>query len=126
MERKPGGYRSPGDAARLLSIISDDNHKSWFQQIWIGLTGASTRHHPAPYPAGLAERLIRMFSFAGDTVLDPFSGTGTTTIAAITCGRNSVGYEIDAHYVSLARRRISEKTGELLSRAALETFNLCE
>lgn len=125
MERKPGGYRSPSSAARLLSIISDENHKTWFQQIWSGLTGASTRHHPAPYPLGLAERLIRMFSFAGDTVLDPFSGTGTTTVAAIACGRHSVGYEIDDHYVSLARRRISEKVGELLSRAALETFDLC-
>lgn len=125
MERKPGGYRSPSTAARLLSIISDENHKTWFQQIWSGLTGASTRHHPAPYPPALAERLIRMFSFAGDTVLDPFSGTGTTTVAAITCGRNSIGYEIDSHYASLARRRISEKTGDLLSRAKLETFDAC-
>lgn len=125
MERKPGGYRSPSNAARLLSVISDENHKSWFQQIWTGLTGASTRHHPAPYPLALAERLIRMFSFAGDTVLDPFSGTGTTTVAAITCGRNSIGYEIDEHYVSRARARIAEKTGELLSRARLETFDLC-
>jgi len=125
MERKPGGYRSPSIAARLLSIISDNNHKAWFLQIWSGLTGASTRHHPAPYPVALADRLIRMFSFVGDTVLDPFSGTGTTTIAAIGCGRNSVGYEIDAHYVSLARRRISEKTGSLLSRAGMETFDLC-
>lgn len=125
MERKPGGYRSPSHAARLLSIISDENHKSWFQQIWSGLTGASTRQHPAPYPVALAERLIRMFSFAGDTVLDPFCGTGTTTIAALSCGRNSVGYEIDGHYISHARRRISEKTGELLSRAVLEVFDVC-
>lgn len=125
MERKPGGYRSPSNAARLLSIISDENHKTWFQQIWNGLTGASTRNHPAPFPPSLAERLIRMFSFVGDTVLDPFSGTGTTTISAIACGRNSIGYEIDGHYVSIARRRISEKAGELLSNASLETFDLC-
>jgi DNA modification methylase len=125
MERKPGGYRSPSNAARLLSIISDDKHKEWFLQIWSGLTGASTRHHPAPYPEALADRLIRMFSFVGDTVLDPFSGTGTTTIAAIACGRNSIGYEIDDHYVSLARRRISDKTGNLLSHAAMETSDLC-
>jgi DNA modification methylase len=125
MERKPGGYRSPSNAARLLSIISDDKHKDWFLQIWSGLTGASTRNHPAPYPEALADRLIRMFSFVGDTVLDPFSGTGTTTIAAIGCGRNSVGYEIDDHYVSLARHRISDKTSGLLSHAVLETFDLC-
>lgn len=125
MERKPGGYRSPNKAARLLSIISDENHKQWFQQIWSGLTGASTKQHPAPYPIALADRLIRMFSFVGDTVLDPFSGTGTTTIAAAACGRNSIGYEIDDHYIALARRRISEKTHDLLSKATLETFDLC-
>ncbi len=125
MERKPGGYRSPSNAARLLSIISDASHKAWFSQIWTGLTGASTRHHPAPYPEELADRLIRMFSFAGDTVLDPFSGTGTTTVAAISAGRNSIGYEIDDHYVSLARSRIADKTSSLLSHAKLETFDLC-
>lgn len=125
MERKPGGYRSPGTSARLLSIISEENHKNWFQQIWSGIPGASTRQHPAPFPMGLAERLIRMFSFAGDTILDPFSGTGTTTVAAISCGRNSVGFEIDNHYVSLARRRVLQKTNELLSHATLETLDLC-
>ena len=125
MQRKPGGYRSPGNAARLLSIISSEKHREWFLQIWSGLTGASTRHHPAPYPEALADRLIRMFSFAGDTVLDPFSGTGTTTMAAIAAGRNSIGYEIDDHYIKMARRRIVDKTNRLLSLATLEIFDLC-
>jgi DNA modification methylase len=70
MQRKPGGYRSPSVASRVLSMISEENHRAWFQQIWTGITGASTRHHPAPYPLELAERLVRMFSFVGDTVLD--------------------------------------------------------
>lgn len=125
MQRKPGGYRSPSNAARLLSIISDENHKAWFTQIWSGVTGASTRQHPAPFPELLAERLIRMFSFVGDTVLDPFMGTGTTAVAAISCGRNSIGFEIDEHYVSHARSRISSKTNQLLSRAQLEICNPC-
>ena len=56
MQRKPGGYRNPSFAARVLSLISEANHKEWFQQIWMGLTGASTRKHPAPYPLELAER----------------------------------------------------------------------
>ena len=77
MFRKPGGYRKPTAAKRLLSIISAENYQSWFQQIWNGLTGASTKDHPAPYPIELAERLIRMFSFVGDVVVDPFSGSGT-------------------------------------------------
>jgi DNA modification methylase len=106
MERKPGGYRSPSVAIRVLSLIADADHKAWFQQIWTGLTGASTRNHPAPYPEELAERLIRMFSFAGDTILDPFLGSGTTSLAAMRCGRNSIGYEIDGGYLRKARRRI--------------------
>ncbi len=106
MQRKPGGYRQPSVATRVLSVISDENHKAWFQQIWSGLTGASTRNHPAPFPLELAERLVRMFSFVGDTVLDPFLGTGTTTLAAMGNGRNSIGYEIDKTYLSYARKRI--------------------
>lgn len=82
MQRKPGGYRKPSLDARLLSVISEEHHRQWFQQVWTGLIGASTRHHPAPYPVELAMRLIRMFSFVGDTVLDPFLGTGTTSVAA--------------------------------------------
>jgi modification methylase len=124
MERKPGGYRSPTSAARLLSIISDQNHKAWFTQIWTGLTGASTRQHPAPYPVALAERLIRMFSFIGDTILDPFSGTGSTTLAAMNCGRNSIGYEIDPHYIRLARQRLAAQAKQLLSAAVLEKLDL--
>jgi DNA modification methylase len=82
MQRKPGGYRTPQDSARILSVISAKDYQKWFQQIWNGVTGASTKDHPAPYPVELAERLIRMFSFVGDTVLDPFMGTGTTALAA--------------------------------------------
>lgn len=116
MERKPGGYRSPSLAARLLSVISADNHRLWFQQIWTGLTGASTRQHPAPYPAELAERLVRMFSFVGDTVLDPFMGTGTTTLAAARWGRNSIGVEVDPEYFAMACRRVEDDTPRLLTR----------
>ena len=108
MQRKPGGYRSPSVAARVLSVIGDVNHKEWFQQIWTGVTGASTRNHPAPYPLELAERLVRMFSFVGDTVLDPFLGTGTTMLAAMRSGRNSVGYEVDETYGKNARKRLVE------------------
>jgi len=76
-------------------VIPADRHKIWFQQIWSGVTGASTKDHPAPYPIELAERLVRMFSFVGDTVLDPFMGTGTTALAAGLWGRNSIGVEIE-------------------------------
>jgi DNA modification methylase len=106
MQRKPGGYRSPSLAARVLSVIAESDHRLWFQQIWSGITGASTKEHPAPYPLELAERLIRMFSFVGDTVLDPFGGTGTTTLAASQVGRNSISVEVDPEYFRHLTRRV--------------------
>lgn len=121
MERKPGGYRKPSVTNRVLSVISDRNHKEWFQCIWSGVTGASTRNHPAPFPEEIAERIVRMFSFAGDVVLDPFMGTGTTTVAAAKWGRNSIGVEIDPHYFDLAEKRIRKSTDSLLSRAEIGT-----
>ncbi len=121
MERKPGGYRKPSLSARMLSIISEENHRQWFQSIWTGLTGASTRLHPAPFPEELAERIIRMFSFAGDTVLDPFMGTGTTTVAAARWGRNSIGVELEPQYFELAQRRIQKSLDSLFSRAEIKT-----
>jgi modification methylase len=122
MERKPGGYRQPSAAKRILSVISTDNHQKWFQQIRMGLTGASTKKHPAPYPLELAHRLIRMFSFAGDTVFDPFLGTGTTTVAALRCGRNSIGCEIDPAYFRLAEHAVRQSSTDLFSAASV-TFH---
>jgi len=117
MQRKPGGYRSPTVESRILSLISDANHKRWFQQVWTGLTGASTRKHPAPYPAELAERLVRMFSFVGDTVFDPFLGTGTTSLAASRWGRNSIGVEVDEQYLESARQRLVNSASLLTNSA---------
>jgi len=104
-QRKPGGYRKPELATRLMSVIPAVDHAEWFQQVW-RLGGASTRTHPAPYPLALAERLIRMFSFVGDTVLDPFLGTGTTSVAAARTGRNSIGSEVDPFYFSQSVERV--------------------
>lgn len=114
LERKSGGYRSPSVATRVLSIIPASRHKIWFQQVWTGLTGASTREHPAPFPLELAERFVRMFSFVGDVVLDPFGGTGTTSAAAGLWGRNSISMEINPHYFNMGVQRV---------RGALQRFN---
>jgi DNA modification methylase len=119
MQRKPGGYRTPNLSTKILSVIPEACHRLWFQQIWTGLTGASTRHHPAPFPLELATRLIRMFSFVGDTVLDPFLGTGTTALAAAQTGRSSIGYEIDPGYLTFAQARISSKTSGLFNTATV-------
>ncbi len=121
MQRKPGGYRSPTARERLLSIIGADNYQAWFRQIWSDLPGTSSRHHPAPYPVEFAERLVRMFSFVGDNVLDPFMGTGTTNIACARWGRNSVGIELDAKYYDIARRGVAAHGADLFVSSCLTT-----
>lgn len=106
--RKGGEYRTVSQQQKELSMLTREELQLWFRSIWSDIRGASTRNgHPAPYPVELAERLIRMFSFAGDTVLDPFLGTGSTTIAAAQAGRNSIGNEIEGRYLSMARERLT-------------------
>lgn len=105
--RKGGDYRSPSSVQKALSMLKKEEMKSWLRSAWFDIKGESTRRgHPAPYPVNLAERLIRLFSFAGDTILDPFVGTGTTNLAAIANGRNSVGNEIEPAYLKIAEQRL--------------------
>jgi site-specific DNA-methyltransferase (adenine-specific) len=118
MQRKPGGYRKPTEAQREASKISKEEFDRWFQQIW-NITGASTKHHPAPFPLELAIRLIRMFSFVDDTVLDPFCGSGTTMVAAFRTGRNSIGVEVEQDYCRMAARYLKAETSNLFSNANL-------
>ena len=107
--RKGGEYRSPSMIQRALSMLSREEMRQWLRSSWTDIKGESTRKgHPAPYPVSLADRLIRLFSFAGDTVLDPFSGTGSTALAALACGRNSVSTDIEPKYVALATHRLRE------------------
>ncbi|TAN44566.1 MAG: site-specific DNA-methyltransferase [Nitrospirae bacterium] len=119
MQRKPGGYRKPTQEQRRLSMIDKDDFATWFRQFWT-ITGASTRNHPAPFPFELAYRLVRMFSFWGDTVLDTFCGTGTTMLAAMKCGRNSIGVEIDEEYCRMALHRLRAEGQDLFSEAEIE------
>lgn len=119
MQRKPGGYRQPTEWQRKLSMISKEEYNKWFQQFW-NLSGASTKEHPAPFPLELAYRLVRMFSFWGDTVVDPFCGTGTTMMAAMKAGRNSIGIEIDPEYCKMTEERLREKNSNIFSSSNLE------
>jgi site-specific DNA-methyltransferase (adenine-specific) len=107
MLRKPGGYRQPTMEQRDSSRLSKEEYQEWFQQIW-SMPGESTKDHPAPYPEKLAYRLVRMFSFTGDTVLDPFMGSGTTLVACERSGRNAIGVELQAEYIELAKRKLSK------------------
>jgi site-specific DNA-methyltransferase (adenine-specific) len=121
MLRKPGGYRKPSDEQRRLSKISKEDHAKWFRSFWTDVPGASTREHPAPFPLELAYRLVRMFSFTGDTVLDPFVGTGTTLLAAVRCNRSSIGIEIEPKYVRMAAECLSHEASDLFSSSTRQS-----
>jgi site-specific DNA-methyltransferase (adenine-specific) len=126
MLRKPGGYRKPTEEQRRRSRLSKEELAKWFRAIWTDLPGTSTREHPAPFPMDLAYRLVRMFSFVGDTVLDPFVGTGSTMIGAMRAERNSIGCEISPRYLRLAERRVRqeiEQASLLSGRALLRVHN---
>jgi site-specific DNA-methyltransferase (adenine-specific) len=119
MLRKPGGYRKPTAEMERQSRIGKDDYFRWFSPIWTDVTGASTRHHPAPYPLEIPRRLISMFSFVGDTVLDPFAGTGTTAEAAAITGRNSISIDIEPAYFAQATRRLRSRQAAFLDRGPL-------
>lgn len=124
MLRKPGSdgkraYRSPTPEMEAESRINKEEYFKWFQPIWSDIPGASLRKHPAPYPKELAYRLIRMFSFVGDVILDPFMGTGTTTLAAIDAGRNSIGIEVDPDYVALAQQNLEKVNHDLWGKVVI-------
>ena len=107
MLRKPGGYRSTTMLQKSLSMLQREEMDTWQRPFWSDIKGASLRNgHPAPFPIELAERLIRMYSFAGDVVLDPFGGSGSVTAAAIRAGRNSVLVEIEPHYLNIATHKV--------------------
>jgi site-specific DNA-methyltransferase (adenine-specific) len=119
IQRKPGPYRKPTMDQRKMSFIPRSYYEQWFRQIW-NLNGTSSRDHPAPFPLELALRLIRMYSFVNDIVLDPFVGTGTTMLAAIKSGRNSIGYEVDPKYVEVAKERLLDGSSKLFGRIKID------
>jgi DNA modification methylase len=108
MLRKPGGYRKPTPEMERASRIETEDYRRLFAPIWADVKGESSRrwNHPAPYPEEISTRLIRMFSFAGDMVLDPFAGSGTTAVSAIRTGRSSISVEIVPAYAETIVRRI--------------------
>jgi len=93
--------------------IEKDEFMAGTLSIWeIAPESAKRIGHPAPFPIPLVDRLVRLFSYRGDVVLDPFLGSGTTAVAALTAGRHYVGYEINPNYISLAEQRIARVSVE--------------
>jgi site-specific DNA-methyltransferase (adenine-specific) len=107
--RKPGGYRKPTTWQEEKSFIATDDYARWFRPFWTDVPGQLRSNHPAPFPLEVPVRLIRMFSFAGDTIVDPFAGSGTTAVACVETGRNSISVEIEPHYVEIMEERLSAR-----------------
>lgn len=90
------------------STISRDEFMTATTSVWhIPPESARKVGHPAPFPTALAERLINLYTYEGEVVLDPFMGSGSTAVAALNSGRHFVGYEIDPSYVAICRERLS-------------------
>ena len=106
--KKPGPPKKVSEETRAASRLSKEEWKALFSGHWSFGGARKTGGHEAPFPEELPRRLTRMFSFAGDTVLDPFAGTGTTLKVGLELGRNVVGYEISAQFAELAASRIRD------------------
>lgn len=117
--KKPGPYRKPTPLQRAGSMLPPEEYDAAMRQVWTDIPGAQRRDgHPAPFPVPLAARLIRMSSYVEDVVLDPFLGTGSTTLAAIETHRNSIGFEIEEEYWKTAKTRLG--TLSLFTKTKLE------
>lgn len=93
--------------------IKKEQFLEWTKSVWRFQTASAKKiGHPAPFPVELPYRLIQLYSFEGDVVLDPFCGSGTTCIAAIKSNRNFVAYEINEKYVELSKKRIKEYSSQ--------------
>ncbi|MCK4176954.1 DNA-methyltransferase [Aciditerrimonas ferrireducens] len=106
--RSPSRRRTEGLPWR--STMTADDFMELTLDVWqLPPERASRVGHPAPFPVELPERLIRLYTYEGDLVLDPFMGSGSTLVAAARLGRRYVGYDLDPAYVALARRRVAEE-----------------
>jgi site-specific DNA-methyltransferase (adenine-specific) len=91
------------------STITKEEFLEWTKSVWtFPAVSAKSIGHPAPFPEELPHRLIKLYSFKDDVILDPFLGSGTTSLSALKNNRNYVGYDTNEKYIELADRRISE------------------
>ena len=103
--KKPGKPPVVSNAVKNASVMSKEEWNTFFSSHWT-FGGARQSQHMAVFPEELPRRLIKMFSFVGETILDPFLGSGTTSVAAKNLGRNSIGYEINADYVRICEEKM--------------------
>ena len=110
--KKLGTPKRPEKKIKELSRMTKEEWKEYFSGHW-NFGGAKQDGHIAMFPEELPKRLIKMFSFVGDTVLDPFLGSGTTTLAAKNIGRNSYGYEINSEFIPFIKKKLQVNQSEL-------------
>ena len=98
-----------------ISDISRDDFMGWTNGLWV-FNGESKKRigHPAPFPLELPKRCIQLFSYVGDTILDPFSGSGTTMLACALLNRKGIGVDIDLDYCKASLKRLEYSVGGLL------------
>lgn len=106
--RKPGKAPKPSPEAKEKSRLTREERTQWFRGVWDDVHPAKQHPLTAPFPVEIPRRLIKMFSFYGETVLDPFVGSGTTTVAAMMEGRCSIGYEINQALEPTIRERLQQ------------------
>lgn len=107
-----GTYRR-AKSVEKSNTISKEQFMDWTKSVWnINPVSAKKIGHPAPFPVELPFRLIQLYTFAGDIVLDPFMGSGSTAIAALDSERDYVGFETDEAYIELAKKRIGERAAK--------------
>jgi site-specific DNA-methyltransferase (adenine-specific) len=117
--KKQGNAPKPSAAQKKLSVMTTEEWNEYFSGHW-HFSGAKQDQHLAMFPEELPKRLIKMFSFAGETVLDPFLGSGTTALAAKNLNRNSVGYEINPNFIPIIRQKLGVDTQEIFEKPAFE------
>lgn len=121
--KKLGNAPIPSKEQKERSIITKEEWRQYFSSHW-NFNGVKQYEHIAMFPEELPRRLIKMFSFAGETVFDPFVGSGTTSLAAKHTGRNSIGYEINKEFAPIIRSKLCD---EQLSFDAEEArISFCE
>ena len=117
--KKQGTAPKPTQEQKELSVMTTEQWNTFFSGHWY-ISGARQDNHLAMFPEELPKRLIKMFSFAGENVLDPFLGSGTTSLVAKSLGRNSCGYEINPDFIPVIQQKLGVKDNLLFPDARFD------
>ena len=120
--KKPGTVPKPTPEIKEASRLTNEEWNAYFYGHW-NFPGAKQKEHLATFPEELPARLIRMFTFQGETVLDPFLGSGTTSLAAMHHGRHSIGYEIHTDFRPLIEEKLQPAAADIIHPADIAFSN---